>query len=80
MSKLAVIPAKYTPIVFSFFMAGIMAFLMSICLVAFNTGLHGNFFERVLHSYIIAMPVAFLCVLLVRPIVMKLVSIFVKMP
>ena len=40
------IPAKFTPIVFAFYMSGIMAFLMSAVLVAMNTGFGGDYFTR----------------------------------
>lgn len=79
-SKYAFIPASFLPVVFAFYMAGIMAFLMSICLVFVNTGWQGDFIWRVLKSYVIAMPIAFICVLFVRPIVVKLVAWTVKSP
>ena len=68
------IPKKYTAYVFAFFMAGIMAFLMSMVIVAANSGLHAGYVLRVLQAYSLAMPVAFCCVLIVRPIVMHLVT------
>lgn len=68
------IPAKYTPYVFAFYMAGVMAFLMSAVLVAINTGVSDGYLGRVLKSYSIAYPIAFCCVILVRPFVMKLVA------
>lgn len=72
------ISKHYTPYVFAFFMAGIMAFLMSMVIVAANTGLNIGYIKRVMHAYILAMPVAFVCVLIVRPIVVKLVSLVVR--
>lgn len=72
-------PKKYTPYVFAFFMAGIMAFLMSMVIVAANSGLHTGYALRVLHAYALAMPVAFCCVLIVRPVVMHLVARLVEM-
>jgi hypothetical protein len=68
------IPNKYTPYVFAFLMAGIMAFLMSMVIVAANSGLQAGYLFRVLHAYALAMPIAFVCVLIVRPIVMYLVQ------
>jgi len=68
------IPNKYTPYVFAFLMAGIMAFLMSMVIVATNSGLQAGYLFRVLHAYALAMPIAFVCVLIVRPIVMYLVQ------
>lgn len=68
---------RYTPYVFAFYMAGIMAFLMSCTIVAANSGLGSGFVQRVLSAYALAMPVAFCCVVLVRPLVLKLVAITV---
>ncbi|WP_066799870.1 DUF2798 domain-containing protein [Moraxella oblonga] len=68
------IPAKFTPVVFAFYMSGIMAFLMSSVLVAVNTGIGGNYFMRVLRAYMIAFPIAFCCVAVLRPVVLKLVD------
>ncbi|WP_025871702.1 DUF2798 domain-containing protein [Methylobacillus glycogenes] len=72
------IPQRYTAVVFAFFMAGIMAFLMSMVIVAANSGLGLGYAQRVLHAYQLAMPVAFVCVMLVRPIVIKLVALSIK--
>lgn len=68
---------RYTPFVFAFYMAGIMAFLMSSTIVAANSGLGSGFLQRVLSAYALAMPVAFCCVVLVRPLVLRLVAITV---
>lgn len=65
---------RYIPVVFSFYMAGIMALLMCSTIVALNFGVGDGFGMRVWHAYMVAMPVAFCCVLLVRPFVMKLVG------
>lgn len=72
------IPKKFTPYVFAFFMAGIMAFLMSMVIVAANSGVQAGYTLHVLHAYSLAMPVAFCCVLIVRPIVMHLVAKLVE--
>ena len=64
--------------IFPVLMAGIMAFLMSCIIVAVQTGVVPGYWSRVLHSYIVAMPVAFVCVLLVRPLVMRLVALTVR--
>jgi len=53
---------------------------MSMAIVASSTGIHDGYPVRVIHSYALAMPVAFICVLIVRPIVVKLVSILVRKP
>jgi hypothetical protein len=73
------IPKRFTPYVFAFFMAGIMAFLMSMVIVAANSGIHSGYIWRVLHAYTLAMPVAFFCVLIVRPVVMHLVSVVIHL-
>ncbi len=68
------LPRALTPVVFAFYMAGIMAFLMSAVIVAANTGFGAGFVQRVLHAYAIAMPAAFLSVMMVRPVVVRLVG------
>ncbi len=37
-----------------------------------------GFFDRVLHSYVISMPIAGCCVIMVRPLVQKLINFTVK--
>ncbi|WP_309486596.1 DUF2798 domain-containing protein [Sinorhizobium sp. 8-89] len=66
-------PAKSVPVVFAFFMSAIMALLMSSVTVAANTGFDDGYPLRVITSYALAMPVAFVCVLIVRPLVTRLV-------
>lgn len=70
--------ARYAPVVFAFYMAGIMALLMCGVIVAFHQGLNKDFLAQVISAYIVAMPVAFVCVLFVRPLVMKLVAMTVQ--
>lgn len=70
--------AKYTPIVFAFYMSAIMAFLMSLIIVAANSGITDHYLSQALHAYSIAMPAAFFCILVVRPLVMLLVKHTVK--
>ena len=65
---------KYTQIVFALYMAAIMALLMCMVIVGANTGIGVGYVGRVLKTYMLAMPVAFFCVLGVRPVVMKLVA------
>ena len=69
---------KYTPLVFAFYMSAIMAFLMSLIIVATNSGVGAGYMGNVFHAYEIAMPSAFGCILLVRPLVMFLVKHSVK--
>ncbi|EJN27603.1 MULTISPECIES: DUF2798 domain-containing protein [unclassified Pseudomonas] len=66
--------ARTTPYVFALYMATIMAFLMSLVITASNSGIDNDYLSNALHAYKLAMPVAFLCILVVRPIVIKLVA------
>jgi len=68
------LPKRLTPVVFSFYMSAIMALLMCLVIVAINTGVSGNYFYRVLNAYELAMPIAFLVLQVVRPIVLRLVQ------
>lgn len=61
-------------------MASLMALFMCFVIVGINTGIHDGYFGRVFHTYQFAMPVAFVCVLIVRPIVMKLMALTVERP
>lgn len=70
----AKLPARMTPFVFAFFMSAIMAILMCLIITAVNQGLGEGYFSAAMQAYQVAMPSAFICVLLVRPLVMKLVS------
>ena len=47
---------------------------MSLVITAANSGIEGDYLSNAMHAYQLAMPVAFLCILVVRPIVMKLVA------
>lgn len=69
--------ARATPYVFALYMATIMALLMSFVITAANSGIDIDYLSNALHAYKLAMPVAFLCILVVRPIVLKLVSLTV---
>lgn len=66
-----------TPYVFAFYMSAIMAFLMSLVITAANSGIDVNYLSNALSAYRLAMPVAFLCILVVRPVVVRLVSVTV---
>ncbi|MCP1316042.1 MULTISPECIES: DUF2798 domain-containing protein [unclassified Halomonas] len=65
---------RFTPVVFALYMSSIMAFLMTLVITAVNSGLDGAFMSRVWQAYRVAMPVAFLCILVVRPVVARLVQ------
>lgn len=68
------LPARSTPVVFAFYMASIMALLMCFIIIAAESGVSSHYISDVFATYKIAMPAAFICVMLVRPIVGKLVS------
>jgi hypothetical protein len=72
------LPKRYAPVAFAFFMAGIMALLMCCVIVAADTGFGPGYLRRVLGSYALAMPVAFCCVMGVRPLVLRLVAATVQ--
>ena len=74
------LPARATPVVFAFWMAAIMALLMCTVITIANTGIDAALPERVLHAYTLAMPVAFACVLVVRPLVVRLMRLCVRDP
>ncbi|RYF08037.1 MAG: DUF2798 domain-containing protein [Comamonadaceae bacterium] len=65
---------RFAPVVFAFYMAGIMAFLMCCVIVGAQSGFGESYLQRVLHAYALAMPVAFGCVMLVRPVVGRMVA------
>ncbi|HCN65801.1 MAG TPA: DUF2798 domain-containing protein [Pseudomonas sp.] len=68
---------RATPYVFALYMSTIMAFLMSLVITAANTGIDADYLNNTLQAYKLAMPAAFLCILVVRPIVIKLVAMTV---
>ncbi|WEX78339.1 DUF2798 domain-containing protein [Sinorhizobium numidicum] len=73
------LPPQAVPVVFAFFMSAIMAFLMCCVIVASNSGVDAGYPARVVSAYALAMPVAFVCVLLVRPLVLRLVAMVCRM-
>ncbi|RZI74438.1 DUF2798 domain-containing protein [Pseudomonas shirazensis] len=66
-----------TPYVFALYMSAIMACLMCFVITAANSGINDEYLRNVFKAYQLAMPVAFLCVLMVRPVVVRLVAITV---
>lgn len=71
------LPRRATPIVFAFYMATIMAMLMCLVITAGESGTGPGYFHQVLSAYRLAMPAAFCCVLVVRPLVLRLVALTV---
>lgn len=74
------VPARFAPVAFAFFMSVLVAFLISLAVTAVNHGLRDGYLLRVLSSYAAAWPVAFISVLAVRPLVLKLVALTVAAP
>jgi hypothetical protein len=68
------LPARATPYIFALYMATIMAFLMCLVITLAEFGYNGNYMVNVMNAYQVAMPSAFICVLVVRPIVARLVA------
>lgn len=69
------LPKKYAGIAFSFYASAIMVLIVSGVLVALNTGVDTGYPERLLKSYLLTWPIAFISLLIVRPLVMKLVNL-----
>ncbi|MEH6389226.1 MULTISPECIES: DUF2798 domain-containing protein [Pseudomonas] len=68
------LPSRYTPFAVAFYMSSIMAFLMCLVITAANAGLGQGYVGQVWQAYKVAMPSAFLCILAVRPLVIRLVT------
>jgi len=67
-------PKRMTPYIFAFYMATIMAFLMCLVITAAEFGIDQHYIKNVMNAYRVAMPSAFVCVLIVRPMVARLVA------
>ncbi len=74
------LPARFAPIAFSFYMSAMVALMMSAVLTAVNTGGGEGFLRRVAGAYLVAWPAAFVCVMAVRPLVLRLVQLTVMPP
>lgn len=74
------LPHKYSTLAFAFYMAGIIAFVMSAVLTAFVYGVETGYIWIVLRSYAMAFPTAFICVLIFRPFIFFLVRKTVQGP
>jgi 1-acyl-sn-glycerol-3-phosphate acyltransferase len=55
-------------------MAGIIAFVMSVVLTALDTGIEDGYIWRVIRSYAVAFPLAFICVVIFRLLIIFLVK------
>jgi hypothetical protein len=67
-------PKHLTPYVFALYMATIMAFLMCLVITVAEFGIGEDYMKNVMNAYRVAMPSAFVCVLIVRPLVARLVA------
>lgn len=67
-------PKPLTAYVFALYMATIMAFLMCLVITLAEFGFDDHYMKNVMSAYRVAMPAAFVCVLIVRPIVARLVA------
>ena len=74
------LPARFAPVAFAIYMSGMVAFMMSMVLTAVNSGVDDGFLGRVLRGYLVAWPVGFVCVMLARPLVIRLVQMTVSHP
>ena len=74
------LPARFAPVAFSFYMASLVCMLLCLALTAYNTGAGSGYAWRVLKAYAVAWPVAFMGVLLMRPLVVRLVNWTVAPP
>jgi hypothetical protein len=74
------LPYKFSSIAFAFYMAGIIALVMSAVLTALGSGIEDGYIQRVLRSYAVAFPVAFICVVIFRPLIVYLVKKTVHSP
>lgn len=68
------LPKRVTPYVFALYMATIMAFLMCLVITLAEFGYDEHYLRNVMNAYRVAMPSAFICVLVVRPMVARLVA------
>lgn len=72
------IPKKYTPYVFAFFMSSFMSCVMSFVINVVNVGFIDGIVFIWLKSWALAFVVAFPTVLLIAPIARKLVAVLVE--
>lgn len=67
------LPAQLTQVVFAFYMSAIMSVLMCTVVTVVNRGFSMELPVQVAQAYMLAFPIAFCCVLMVRPVVTLLV-------
>jgi len=71
------LPVRTAPYIFALYMAIIMAFLMSLVITFAEFGMGPHYMANVMNAYQVAMPTAFFCILVVRPVVIRLVGLTV---
>jgi hypothetical protein len=72
------IPSRYSPYVFSFFMSLLMSGVMSFCITLLNLGWVADLLMLWLQAWSAAFVIAFPTIVLVTPLVRKLVSLVVR--
>jgi len=72
------IPSRYSPYVFSFFMSLLMSGVMSFCITLLNLGWVTGLLMLWLQAWSAAFVIAFPTIVLVTPLVRKLVSLVVR--
>ncbi len=72
------IPKKFVPLVAGMLMALMMSWIMSGIVTAINLGIPENFLSLWGNAFVKVAPIAFVAVMVVRPIVEKLVKKIVK--
>ncbi len=72
------IPARFEPLVFAFFMSALMAFVMSGVLTLVNVGPVEGFFRLWMRAYLAAWIVAMPTTMLVAPLVRRLTKLTVR--
>jgi len=72
------LPVRSAPYIFALYMATIMAFLMSLVITFAEFGMGPHYMANVMNTYQVAMPAAFFCILVVRPVVIRLVGLTVQ--
>jgi hypothetical protein len=68
------LPRHVTPYVFALYMSTFMAFFMCMVITYAAIGFGEHYLARVMDAYRVAMPSAFVCVLVVRPLVARMVA------
>ena len=72
------LPKFLAPYVFALYMGIVMSFLMSMVITLTEFGYDSNYLMNVMSAYRVAMPAAFVCILVVRPLVARLVALSVS--